>query len=76
MPWPILIELIAKYGVPLAFKLAEKWNKKDAVTTEELAELMILANQTARSQLIDSLQRNGISLDSPQAVALLAMTPA
>lgn len=69
----MLIQLIAQYGLPLALKLADKWNSKDVVTSEEIAELTALANNTARSQLIESLQRNGIALDSPQAIALLSM---
>lgn len=76
MTWELLIMLIAKVGVPLALKLEEKWSKKnEPVTAEEMAELNLLAEQDAKSQLIDSLKRNGVALDSPQALSLLAMLP-
>lgn len=71
MTWAALIPLIVQYGLPLALKLAEKWESKDAVTPEELKELQTLAAQTPETQLRDALLRNGIDPASEKGVSLL-----
>lgn len=71
MTWAALIPLIIQYGLPLALKLADKWQSKDAVTPEEFAELRALAAQTPTTQMQDALLRAGILPDDPKAKALL-----
>jgi uncharacterized protein (UPF0297 family) len=78
MSWNLLISLMAQFG-PAAFdlakKLIEKWNSSDPVTLIDIEELRSLGRRTSRDALVESLVRAGIPLDSPQAVALLAMVP-
>jgi hypothetical protein len=73
MDWATLTLLIINNGLPLALKLAEKWQSKDIVTPEEFAELKALAAQTPTSQMRDALTRAGIDILSPQAERLRAL---
>lgn len=78
MSWAVLIQLILQFGPPaldLAQKLISKWNSTDPVTAADIEELKRLGQRTPRQALIDALNRAGVPLDSPQAIALLAAIP-
>ena len=75
----MLTQLLIQFG-PKAFDLASaliaKWNSPDPVTVADIEELRKMGQRTPRDAVIDSLNRAGIPLDSPQAVAMLALIPA
>jgi hypothetical protein len=72
MPWPLIIELVAKYGLPFAEKMWSKWSSNSIPTQADFDELRALASQTAQDRIRLALVRAGIPLDSPQALSLLA----
>lgn len=76
MTWVLVIELLAKFG-PQAFelikKLIEKWGSSSPVTVADIEELRALAQQTPQSQMLAALARAGISPDSEQGKAFLAL---
>ena len=78
MSFALLAQLLAQFG-PSAFALAEKliakWNSPDTVTLDDIAELKKLGQRTARDAVVEALVRGNISLDSPEALALLALVP-
>jgi hypothetical protein len=74
MTWALAISLIEKYGIPLVIWLASK-KPDDIPTPAEWDELAKLAQYTAGDSLQSALAAAGIPLDSPQAVALLALIP-
>jgi hypothetical protein len=78
MTWSVLIGLLVQFGpsaFDLAKKLIEKWGSTDPVTLADIEELQKLGKRSARDAVIESLVRAGIPLDSPQAVAMLALVP-
>ena len=78
MTWSVLVSLLVQFGpsaFDLAKKLIEKWNSTDPVTAADIDELRKLGQRTSRDAVVESLVRAGIPLDSPQAVALLALVP-
>lgn len=75
MNWATLIPLIISQGLPLAEKLWQLFKAGGEPTQADWDALKALSQETARSQMIKALQRAGIALDSPQAVALLALVP-
>lgn len=76
MEWATLITLIINNGVPLALKLYDKWESKDVVTPEEIAELKALAAQTPQTQMRDALLRAGVDLASDKGKELLSLVGA
>lgn len=78
MSWAMIAELMIKFGpsaFDLAKKLVEKWNSPDPVTMADIVELEKLGKRSARDAAIEALVRAGVALDSPQAVAILALLP-
>ena len=75
MSWAVIIQLIAQYGLPMAELLWKKWTAGGVPTQNDWDELKALGSQSARSQLIGALTRAAVPLDSPQAIALLALVP-
>lgn len=78
MPWSTLVSLLVQFGpsaFDLARKLIDKWNSADPVTAADLDELQKLGRRTPRDAVIEALVRAGVSLDSEQAKAILALTP-
>lgn len=73
MEWATLAALIIQHGLPLALKLAEKWNSKEPVTPAEIEELKALAAKTPQSQMKDALARAGVDLNSDKAKELLGL---
>jgi hypothetical protein len=71
--WAVLIPIIATYGLPLAEKLWVKWSMQTPPVAEDWAELNALAAKTARTHLEQALIRNGVALESPKAIELLAL---
>ena len=69
-----IAQLILMFGIPLAEKIWQM-SQKDSVTQADWDELKKLAAQSARSQMTDALVAAGIDLTSPQAIALLNLTP-
>jgi len=79
MTFAMLTQLLIQFGpgaFDLAKKLIEKWNSADPVTIADIDELKRLGQRSARDAVVESLVRAGIPLDSPQAVAMLALVPA
>lgn len=78
MSWQLLVQLLVQFG-PKAFDLAEqliaKWNSTDPVTQADIDALRKLGQRTAKDAVVEALVRNGIALDSPQGVAILALVP-
>ncbi len=73
MNWLLFAELIAKYGIPLAEALFQKWSEGGVVTQGDINELKILAMKTPESQVLDAALRAGLNPDDPKVVALLEM---
>lgn len=73
MDWGTLTALIIQHGLPLALKLAEKWQSTEPVTPAEIEELKALAARTPQLQMRDALARAGISPEDPKAKELLAL---
>lgn len=73
MSYAVLAQLIIHVGLPLALKIAEKWNSNDLVTQADIDELKALGAKTPRTQMLDALTSSGVSHDDPKAVALLAL---
>jgi hypothetical protein len=73
MTWAILAPLIAQYGLAFAELLFQKWASGTAPTQSDFDQLRALGNQTAQDRMKLALTKAGIPLDSPQAIALLAM---
>ena len=76
MNWSTLVPLIVKFGVPFAEKIWQLFTAGGVPTPEDWAALRALSQQTARSQMVDALNRAGIALDSPEGIAMLALVPA
>ena len=76
MSFAALTGLLVQFG-PAAFSLAEslisKWNSTEPVTLADLEELRKLGQRSSRDATLEALLRSGVALDSPQAVALLAL---
>lgn len=75
MNWAVWIPIIATQGINVAEKLWQLAQTGGSPTQADWDSLKALGGLTARDQLIASLNRAGIALDSPQAVALLALIP-
>lgn len=75
LTWQVLAALILQVGLPLALKIAAKWESKDVVTPAELLELEALGAKTPRSQMLEALARAGIKPEDPVAAPLLALVP-
>ena len=73
MNWAVLIPIIAQEGIPLAEALFTKWSTGNPPTAADFDELRAIAKQTALDRVKLRLAASGIPLDSPQAVALLAL---
>lgn len=73
MPWPLIIQLIAQYGLPLAEQLWQKWGSTAAMTQADWDQLKALAAQNAKSQMMAALVRNGVDPNSAQGQQLLAL---
>lgn len=73
MSWVLLAQIIATSGLQVAERVWQKWAAKGEPTQADWDELKALGAKTAQSQVIDALARNGIPLDSPRAVELLAL---
>lgn len=73
MGWATLVPLILNYGLPFAEKLWTLWSAQTVPTQADWDALRALAAQTPLSQMQAALQRAGIPLDDPRAVALLAL---
>jgi hypothetical protein len=65
--------LILQYGLPFAEYLINLVQTKADVTPADWANLKLLANVSARSELTDRLKAAGIDPASPQGAALLAL---
>lgn len=72
----VIATLIARYGLPLAYRMWQDWTNGVPVTQAMWDDLLKLGEQSAKTQLIDALNRAGIPLDDPRAVALIALLPA
>lgn len=73
MPWPLIIQLIGQYGLPLAELLWKKWGSTDLPTQADWDQLKALAAQNAKAQMMAALIRNGVDPNSAQGQALLAL---
>lgn len=73
MPWPLIIQLIAQYGLPLAEQLWQKWGSTGPATQAEWDQLKALAAQNAKAQMMAALVRNGVDPNSAQGQQLLAL---
>lgn len=73
MGWTTLIPIIAEYGIPLAESLFTKWTSGKPPTLQDFADLKALAAVTAKDEMTAQLTAAGISLTSPQGVAMLAL---
>ena len=73
MSWAILAPLIAQYGLPFAELIYQRWASGASPTQADFDQLRALGSQTAQDRMKLKLAQAGIPLDSPQAVALLAL---
>lgn len=68
-----LLPLIIQYGLPFAESVFNKVTSGAQVTAQDFADLRALAAQSATDRMKVVLAAHNIPLDSPQAVALLAL---
>lgn len=73
MNWEMLIPIVAKYGLPLAEKLFQKWTTKTEPTQADFDELRQLASESAKEIVTSRLVAAGIPLDDPRAIELLSL---
>ena len=73
MEWVTIATLVAEYGIPFVEFLINKIQTKGQVTPEEWAQLKVLANVSAKQELLNLLQAKGIDPASDQGKALLAL---
>ncbi len=73
MGWATIIQLIISEGIPAAYKIWQLASSGKDPTEADWQALLALEGKTALDQLKASLTAAGIALDSPQAVALLAL---
>lgn len=71
--WADIVKLIISEGIPAAYKLWQLVTAGKDPTEEDWQALLALEAQTAADQMKAAIVRAGIPLDSPQAVALLAL---
>lgn len=71
MSWETIALLIAQYGLPFAEKIWEKWQKGDAPTAADWAELNALDAETSKSRMLAAITRAGMDPNSEQAKALM-----
>lgn len=74
MPITLLVPLITQVGIPLATQLISLWEKGGNVTAEQFAALIAQTQVSARTVMEQQLAKAGIAIDSPQGVAMLALT--
>lgn len=74
MPITLLVPLITQVGIPLATQLISLWEKGGNVTAEQFASLIAQTQVSARTVMEQQLTKAGITIDSPQGVAMLALT--
>jgi len=78
MTWAQFALILMQFGVrgfDLADKLVANWSSQEPMTPADVAEMRKLGQRTSRDAVIEALTRAGVALDSPQALALLALTP-
>jgi len=78
MTTAMLAQLLIQFGVrgfDLAIALVQKWNSPDALTVADIEAAKKLGERSPRDAMIEALVRAGVPLDSPQAVAMLALVP-
>ena len=75
MDWATIVSLIISQGIPVAEKLWQLWATKAAPTQADWDALKELGKQTARSNMVLALARNGIDPASAQGAAFLALVP-
>lgn len=73
MHWTAIIAIVAEYGLPVAEALFKKWTDGNPPTQADFDELRTLASRTAEDRMKAALVKQGIPLDSEQAIALLAL---
>lgn len=73
MNWALLIPIIAQEGLPIAEALFKKWSSGSSPTAADFEELRALAQQSATDRVKARLVANGLSLDDPKAIELLAL---
>lgn len=73
MEWAAVAGLIIQYGLPFAEFVINKVQQGGTATPEEWAQAKLLANVSAKSEMIDRLKAAGIDPASPQGVSLLAL---
>lgn len=74
MSWSVLLPLLIQYGLPVAEDIFNKVTTSAPVTAADFDALRAAASVTAKDRMKAQLTAAGIALDSPQAVALLALT--
>lgn len=77
MSWLQVLDLLQRWGPDAIALIAKLWKLiKDGKepTQEDWDALAALSKQTATSKMTDALTKAGIPLDSPNALALLALT--
>ena len=77
MPVQLIVQLLTLLG-PDAYKLIrtliDKWTTNGIVTAIEWDSLIADISKSSQDHMRAQLVKAGIALDSPQAVALLALT--
>lgn len=73
MSWQVLVQLILQYGFPLAEKMFNQWGNTNPVTPAEWAELKALAEDSARTRMLEALKRAGIDPESEAGKAFLGL---
>jgi hypothetical protein len=76
MPAQLIVQLLVAFGpsaINLIDQLIAKWSTNAAITSADWATLRVSAMQTAKDRMTAQLTAAGIALDSPQAIAMLAL---
>lgn len=74
MTWTLFAQLVAQYGIPFVQALVDKWKNNTAVTPDEVAALLAMAQQTSKDRMLGVLKAQGIDPASDAGKALLALT--
>ncbi len=73
MSWTIIAQLIIEVGYPMAMKIWQNATSGGDATQAQWDELQAMTNQKAVDRVKAVLTNAGISLDSPEALALIAL---
>ncbi len=76
IPWDLLIQLIIKYGLPMAERIWQKATSGKDPTQADFDELNALETETPETHLAAIAKNLGLEMDSPKIVEIAKLIAA